>query len=150
MMPEAATFRSVRPPLHSHHELSQVFRGIVRSKDGRARHRHHVAHRPGFHRRQCFFVDGGYDGLIRLGFRASCQNQIGPFDGAWKIGTRGCRVEAYRGPHFRIPKVRVGARWDVTDVVSLRLAYECHWVDLGNGGGTPFLDQGKVGITYRF
>jgi opacity protein-like surface antigen len=47
-------------------------------------------------------------------------------------------------------QVGVGARWDVTDVVSLRLAYERHWVDLGSSGGTPFLDQGRLGITYRF
>jgi hypothetical protein len=69
--------------------------------------RHHVAHRPGFHRRQFFFVDGGHDGLLRLNLRASRQNQIAPFDGTWKIGMGGCRVITDRRPHFRIPKVRV-------------------------------------------
>lgn len=44
----------------------------------------------------------------------------------------------------------IGARWDVTDVVTLRLAWERHWVDLGSSGGTPFLDQGRLGIAYRF
>jgi opacity protein-like surface antigen len=47
-------------------------------------------------------------------------------------------------------QVGVGARWDVSDYVSLRLAYERHWVDLGSSGGTPYLDQGKLGISYRF
>lgn len=44
----------------------------------------------------------------------------------------------------------VGARWDVNELWSLRAAYERHWVDLGSNGGTPFLDTGKIGFTYRF
>ncbi len=47
-------------------------------------------------------------------------------------------------------QVGVGARWDVSEAISLRLAYERHWVDLGSNGGTPFLDTGKLGFTYRF
>jgi opacity protein-like surface antigen len=47
-------------------------------------------------------------------------------------------------------QVGVGARWDITELWSLRAAYERHWVDLGSNGGTPFLDTGKVGFTYRF
>ena len=47
-------------------------------------------------------------------------------------------------------QVGIGARWDITDILSLRLAYERHWVDLGSSGGTPSLDTGKLGITYRF
>jgi hypothetical protein len=51
--------------------------------------RHHVAHRPGFHRRQFFFVDGGGDCLVRLNFRVSRQDQVGNFGDAQQAGTRG-------------------------------------------------------------
>jgi opacity protein-like surface antigen len=44
----------------------------------------------------------------------------------------------------------IGARWDVNEQWSLRLAWERHWVDLGSSGGTPFLDTGKLGFTFRF
>ncbi len=47
-------------------------------------------------------------------------------------------------------QVGVGARWDVNELWSLRAAYERHWVDLGSSGGTPYLDTGKIGFTYRF
>src|SRR5436189_5882462 len=69
--------------------------------------RRHVAHRPGLHRRQFFFVDGGRDDLVRQSLRASRQDQVGPFNVAEKEGTRGWRIPTYRGPHFRIPKVRI-------------------------------------------
>jgi opacity protein-like surface antigen len=47
-------------------------------------------------------------------------------------------------------QVGLGARWDISELWSLRLAWERHWVDLGSNGGTPFLDTGKLGFTYRF
>ena len=70
--------------------------------------RHHVAHRPGFHRRQFFFSDVGEDGFVDLSFRASGQDQVGPFQVAEKVGKRGSRVITDRGPHFRIPKLIIG------------------------------------------
>jgi opacity protein-like surface antigen len=47
-------------------------------------------------------------------------------------------------------QVGAGARWDILDEISLRLAWERHWIDLGSHGGTPFVDQAKLGFTYRF
>jgi opacity protein-like surface antigen len=44
----------------------------------------------------------------------------------------------------------LGGRWDVTDAVSVKLAFERHWVELGSNGGTPYLNQIKLGASYRF
>jgi opacity protein-like surface antigen len=44
----------------------------------------------------------------------------------------------------------IGGRWDVSEMLSLKLAWERHWVDLGHGAGTPYLDQARLGATYRF
>jgi opacity protein-like surface antigen len=42
----------------------------------------------------------------------------------------------------------LGGRWDITDSGSLRLSYERHWADLGNGG-TQYVDQIRLGYVYR-
>ena len=63
--------------------------------------RHHVAHRPGFHRRQFFFVDGGRDGLARLSFRASRQDQAGPRGRGLPARPRGGTVVAGGNPGIR-------------------------------------------------
>ena len=47
-------------------------------------------------------------------------------------------------------QIGAGGRWDLTGNVSLRLGWERHWVDLSHGGGTPFLDLAKIGVTYRY
>lgn len=44
----------------------------------------------------------------------------------------------------------VGLRWDVGTGISLRLAYEKHWLDYSQATSTPDLDQYKVGIAYRY
>src|SRR5262249_34094313 len=72
--------------------------------------RHHVAHRTGFHRWQFFFLDGGHNGFVCLSFGASRQDQLGPFEVAWKERTRRCLVVTNRSPNFCIPKVSVRRR----------------------------------------
>jgi opacity protein-like surface antigen len=47
-------------------------------------------------------------------------------------------------------QVGLGARWDIMDEISLRLALERHWYDLGSSIGTTYVDQAKLGFTYRF
>lgn len=46
--------------------------------------------------------------------------------------------------------VGAGVRWDVGDTISLRLAYEKHWLDLGEATSTPDVDQVKFGISARY
>ena len=47
-------------------------------------------------------------------------------------------------------EVGVGLRWDLDGGLSLRAAYEKHWLDLSEADGTPDLDQIKIGIAYRY
>lgn len=44
----------------------------------------------------------------------------------------------------------VGARWDVGDSFTLRLAYEKHWIEVDSANGTPEFDQLKFGISARY
>jgi opacity protein-like surface antigen len=44
----------------------------------------------------------------------------------------------------------VGARWDVSSTISLRLGYEKHWLDLGEANSTPAFDQIKFGVLARY
>jgi len=44
----------------------------------------------------------------------------------------------------------VGVRWDVSSAFTLRLAYEKHWLDLGEANGTPGFDQLKFGISAKY
>lgn len=44
----------------------------------------------------------------------------------------------------------IGARWDLTNGFSLRLAYEKHWFDYGKATSTPDFDQFKLGIVFRY
>jgi opacity protein-like surface antigen len=44
----------------------------------------------------------------------------------------------------------VGARWDFSSTGSIRLGYERHWIDLGRATGEPFVDQVRLGFTYRY
>jgi opacity protein-like surface antigen len=46
--------------------------------------------------------------------------------------------------------VGAGVRWDVSDTLTLRLAYEKHWLDLGEATSTPGFDQIKFGIAARY
>jgi hypothetical protein len=69
--------------------------------------RHHVAHRPGLHRRQFFFGDGSGDGLGHLSWRTPRQSLLGLFGEAQKVRTRGWCVQTHGNPHFRIPKFRI-------------------------------------------
>lgn len=46
--------------------------------------------------------------------------------------------------------VGVGVRWDVSSTLTVRLAYEKHWLDLGEATSTPDLDQIKFGISARY
>lgn len=43
-----------------------------------------------------------------------------------------------------------GARWDLDNGFSLRLAYEKHWLDYGNASSTPDFDQFKLGFMFRY
>jgi opacity protein-like surface antigen len=43
-----------------------------------------------------------------------------------------------------------GLRWDVSSSITLRLAYERHWLDLDEANGTPGFDQVKLGISGRY
>jgi opacity protein-like surface antigen len=44
----------------------------------------------------------------------------------------------------------VGARWDVSDTLTLKLGYEKHWLDLGEATSTPGFDQIRFGIYARY
>jgi opacity protein-like surface antigen len=44
----------------------------------------------------------------------------------------------------------VGVRWDVGPSISLRFAYDKHWLDLGEATTTPALDQFKLGVSVRY
>jgi opacity protein-like surface antigen len=44
----------------------------------------------------------------------------------------------------------VGLRWDVSPGYTMRLAYEKHWLDLGEATTTPDFDQFKLGIVFRY
>ncbi len=44
----------------------------------------------------------------------------------------------------------VGARWDLGDSFTLRLAYEKHWIEVDSANGTPDFDQLKFGISARY
>jgi opacity protein-like surface antigen len=46
--------------------------------------------------------------------------------------------------------VGAGIRWDVSKTMTLRLAYEKHWLDLGEATSTPGFDQIKIGIAARY
>ncbi|HEX2493651.1 MAG TPA: outer membrane beta-barrel protein [Steroidobacter sp.] len=46
--------------------------------------------------------------------------------------------------------VGAGLRWDASDTISLRFAYEKHWLDLGQANSTPDFDQLKLGIMARY
>jgi opacity protein-like surface antigen len=46
--------------------------------------------------------------------------------------------------------IGAGVRWDVSSTISLRLAYEHHWLDLGEATSTPGFDQVKFGISARY
>jgi opacity protein-like surface antigen len=47
-------------------------------------------------------------------------------------------------------QVGVGVRWDLGPAYTLRLAYEKHWLDLGEATSTPDFDQFKLGIYFRY
>jgi opacity protein-like surface antigen len=44
----------------------------------------------------------------------------------------------------------VGLRWDFSSGYTARLAYEKHWLDLGEATSTPGFDQIKFGIAARY
>ena len=44
----------------------------------------------------------------------------------------------------------VGARWDLGDSITLRLAYEKHWIEIDSANGTPEFDQLKFGVSARY
>jgi opacity protein-like surface antigen len=44
----------------------------------------------------------------------------------------------------------VGVRWDISDTITLKMAYEEHWIELEQADGTPALDQLKFGIYARY
>jgi opacity protein-like surface antigen len=44
----------------------------------------------------------------------------------------------------------LGARWDVGDTITLRLAYEKHWIDVESASSTPDFDQLKFGVSARY
>jgi opacity protein-like surface antigen len=46
--------------------------------------------------------------------------------------------------------IGAGVRWDVSKTITLRLAYEKHWLDLGEATSTPGFDQLKLGIAGRY
>jgi opacity protein-like surface antigen len=46
--------------------------------------------------------------------------------------------------------IGAGVRWDVSDTITLRFAYERHWLDLGEATSTPGFDQVKFGISGRY
>lgn len=46
--------------------------------------------------------------------------------------------------------IGAGVRWDISQTISLRLAYEKHWLDLGEATSTPGFDQVKFGIAARY
>jgi opacity protein-like surface antigen len=46
--------------------------------------------------------------------------------------------------------VGLGGRWDLGNSITLRLAYEKHWLDVDTAGGTPDFDQVKFGISARY
>jgi opacity protein-like surface antigen len=43
-----------------------------------------------------------------------------------------------------------GVRWDISDVITLKLAYEEHWLELDQANSTPALDQIKFGVYGRY
>jgi opacity protein-like surface antigen len=44
----------------------------------------------------------------------------------------------------------VGIRWDFSDTGSLRAAYERHYIDLSHADSAPFVDQAKIGFSFRY
>lgn len=44
----------------------------------------------------------------------------------------------------------LGARWDVGDSFTLRIAYEKHWIEVDSANGTPDFDQIKLGLSARY
>ena len=44
----------------------------------------------------------------------------------------------------------VGVRWDLSPGYTMRLAYEKHWLDLGEAASTPSFDQFKAGVVFRY
>jgi opacity protein-like surface antigen len=42
-----------------------------------------------------------------------------------------------------------GIRMDVSSTLSLRLAVERHFIDIGAATGSPYVDQAKLGISFR-
>jgi opacity protein-like surface antigen len=46
-------------------------------------------------------------------------------------------------------QVGIGGRFDISSSLSLRVAYERHWIDISTASGTPYVDQIKLGISFR-
>lgn len=46
--------------------------------------------------------------------------------------------------------VGAGLRWDVSEMIALKLAYERHWLDLGEATSTPGFDLVKFGVYGRY
>ena len=46
-------------------------------------------------------------------------------------------------------QVGFGVRMDVSSSLSLRFALERHWIDIGTAAETPYVDQAKLGISFR-
>lgn len=44
----------------------------------------------------------------------------------------------------------LGVRWDFNPGYTMRLAYEKHWLDLGEANSTPSFDQFKLGVVFRY
>ena len=86
------------------HKMGRPVRGAVATISV---FRQHVAHRPGFHRRQLPLADGGDNSFAHLRSRPPCQDQVRLFDVVWKVGSHGRLVKAHRDPYFRVPKVSV-------------------------------------------
>src|SRR5918995_3792200 len=46
--------------------------------------------------------------------------------------------------------IGAGVRWDISSTLTLRFAYERHWLDLSEANGTPGFDQLKIGVSARY
>jgi opacity protein-like surface antigen len=44
----------------------------------------------------------------------------------------------------------IGARWDVGQSYSFRLAYQKRWIDIGKTSSTPDFDRFELGFVYRY
>jgi len=44
----------------------------------------------------------------------------------------------------------VGVRWDASDTISVRFAYEKHWLDVSTADGAPDPDQFKIGVSMMY